>query len=310
MRAGAAMVTLCLAASVHAEGMICPSTASFAHGETRYSLKEPGHDRSYFVHVPRNLRETKPLPVVIVLHGGYGQGADIQKMSQMDKVADANGFLAIYPDGLSRSWNAGGCCGPSMEKNIDDVGFIRDMIDDIGKHYCVDRRRVYATGFSNGSMLAHRLACELSDRIAAVATVSGVIMLEKCQPQRPMSVLVVHGTADPRSLWEGGIGDKNPKKGARDSIAKTMSTLYTRYGCGAETATLFQKGAATCSVARGCDGGNEVGLCKIEGGGHQWPGGEPVWERKLGPINLDMPASAVIWDFFKRHPLPADDKVR
>ena len=188
-----------------------------------------------------------------------------------------------------------------MRNNIDDVGFVRTLITELSKKLSIDQQRIYATGFSNGSMLSHVLACELSEHIAAIGAVDGVIMVPPCTPEAAMSVLVIHGTADPRSLWAGGLGAKNPDKGMRDSIPVTMDRLYDRYHCAAEDKVFLQQNAVTC-IKRECSNGAEVGLCRVEGGGHQWPGAEAIWPEQLGPVNKDISASRVIWDFFAAHP--------
>lgn len=282
----------------------CSGRKPITSGDYTYSLEFEGRERSYRVHVPPGYSPTTPIPVVMAFHGGYGTGKYMQKQTRMTEVSDANRFLGVFPDGLHRTWNAGGCCEESMRKNINDVGFVGKMLDKLEADYCVDRRRVFATGFSNGSMFAHRLACELSDRVAAVAPVSGVIMVSNCQPKRPMSVMIFHGTADPRSLWEGGLGDKDPEKGVRDSLAVTVGKLTSRYHCATKPKVTLKKGAVTCETDESCDGSNEVTLCKIQGAGHQWPGGESIWTKKLGPMNTDISASELMWKFFQRHPMP------
>lgn len=273
-------------------------------GDYEFSIEHGGLERDYRVHIPPRYDARVPAPVVIVLHGGYGTGKYIQKQSRMNEAADREGYIGIYPDGIARSWNAGGCCGPAMERKLDDVGFIARLLDQAQGHYCIDPRRVYATGFSNGAMLAHRLACELSDRIAAIAPVSGTPMVSSCTPKRPMSVLIFHGSKDPRSLWDGGLGDKNPNKGVRPAIPAVVNTLSSRYHCAQSEAQVYAQGEVRCSARRACDGDEEIQLCRIEGGGHQWPGGEPVWPGKLGHTTTDISASAMMLEFFKRHPLP------
>lgn len=290
-------------ASAQAAGA-CSGKKPITSGDHTYSLQVDGRERSYRVHVPPGYSPAVPAPVVMAFHGGWGTGKYMQKQSRMTEVSDTHGFLGVFPDGLHRTWNAGGCCEESMRKNIDDVGFVDSMLDKLETDYCVDRRRIYATGFSNGAMFAHRLACDLSDRIAAIAPVSGVIMVSSCQPKRPVSVMIFHGTADPRSLWEGGLGDKNPEKGVRDSLPATIGKLTSRYHCASKPKLALQKGAVTCETNAACDSGREVTLCKIQGGGHQWPGGKSVWKGKLGPMNTDISASELMWDFFKKHPVP------
>ncbi|MCB1700668.1 MAG: hypothetical protein H6985_19520 [Pseudomonadales bacterium] len=284
-----------------AEGM-CAGKPAVSPGDYTYELESGGYTRNYRVHVPPGYSTNTPAPVVMVFHGGWGTGKYIQKQSKMNAVSDQHGFIGVFPDGKYRAWNAGGCCEKPMRKGIDDVGFVRDMINKLEQDYCVDSRRIYATGFSNGAMLSHRLACELSDKIAAVAPVSGVIMVKDCKPQRPMAIMEFHGTDDPRSLWEGGLGAKDPSKGVRDSIPVTLNKLTTRYHCSSEAQNTFKKGSVSCDTYGGCDGG-EVSFCTIGGGGHQWPGGEGVWEGKLGPVNRDISASEMMWEFFSKHPM-------
>ncbi len=305
------VLLIAISAIWHSDGYsetaaVCRAKPNIDAGDERFSVTVDGKKRNFLVHIPTHYKPDRPTPMVLVFHGGLGTGKNIKKQSRMDEVADREGFLGVYPDGLFRTWNAGGCCEEAMRRNIKDVAFVSTIIDRMEKDFCIDKRRIYATGFSNGAMMAHRLACELSERIAAIAPVSGVIMMSQCVPERPMPVMVLHGTKDPRSLWEGGLGDKDPSKGVRDSIPETMRKLYTRYGCPAREQTTFKRGAVACVSREPCRGGSEVTLCKISGGGHQWPGGEAVWPNKLGPLNRDVSASDLMWQFFKRHPMPEE----
>ena len=264
------------------------------------ALKYDGLRRTFRAHLPSGYDPSRPAPLVFAFHGGIGTGKFMERHTGLNAVANENYFVAVYPDGYHRTWNAGACCEDAMRKNVDDVGFVRAMITELSKKLSINHQRIYATGFSNGSMLSHRLACDLSDRIAAIATVSGVIMMPPCAPADEMSVLVIHGTEDPRSLWAGGLGAKDPDKGVRDSIPVTMDRLYDRYHCAAGDTVFLQQNAVTCT-RRDCSNGAEVGLCRVEGGGHQWPGAEAIWPDKLGPVNQDISASRVIWDFFAAH---------
>lgn len=283
----------------------CFGAGAVRPGDHDCSIRSSGLRRTFRVHLPPGHDATRAAPVVMVFHGGLGTGRYIQKQSRMDAVADRNGFIAVYPDGLHRTWNAGACCEDAMRRNIDDVKFVDDLLSALKARLAVDARRVYATGFSNGSMLVHRLACELPQRFAAIAPVSGVIMVPECPGREGVSVMVFHGTADPRSLWEGGLGDKDPSKGTRESIPTTMGRLQRRYACVAEPRVSFERGAVKCTSSPQCREGVEVVLCRIEGGGHQWPGGEAVWPDRLGPVNTDISASEMMWQFFQRHALAA-----
>lgn len=279
----------------------CFGSGVLRPGDYDCSLGSSGLKRTFRVHVPTGYDAARAAPVVLVFHGGGGTGRFIQRQSRMDSVADRYGFIAVYPDGRHRTWNAGACCEEAMRRNVDDVKFVDDLLTALQARLAVDARRVYATGFSNGAMLTHRLACELPHRFAAIAPVSGVIMVPECPGRNGVSVMVFHGTADPRSLWEGGLGDKDPSKGTRESIPATMDRLKSRYACAAESRVSFQRGAVTCTTRPQCRDDVEVTLCRVEGGGHQWPGGEPVWSDRLGPLNTDISASELMWQFFSRH---------
>lgn len=282
----------------------CFGSGVLQPGDYDCSLRSGGLKRTFRVHLPAGYQAAQPAPLVLVFHGGLGTGRYIQKQSRMNPVSDRHGFIAVFPDGLHRTWNAGGCCEEAMRSNIDDVGFVRDLLDALQARLAVDPRRVYATGFSNGSMLVHRLACDLPDRFAAIAPVSGVIMVPECPGRQAVSVMVFHGTADPRSLWQGGLGDKDASKGTRESIPVTMDRLQHRYACVAQPTVMLERGAVICTTYPQCRQDVEVTLCRIEGGGHQWPGGEAVWPDRLGPVNTDIAASELMWQFFRRHARP------
>jgi poly(3-hydroxybutyrate) depolymerase len=144
--------------------------------------------RSYRVYAGRRYDPTRPAMLVINLHGFTSNALQQELYANMPALADARGFVVASPDGLDASWNAGQCCGLSMTRAVDDVGFIRSLIDAVSAEYCVDPSRVFATGLSNGGFLSHRLACELSDRIAAVAPVAGVVGVPTCTPARAVPV--------------------------------------------------------------------------------------------------------------------------
>src|SRR5690348_6350105 len=144
--------------------------------DVEYKLIFGGRERSYSLHVPPEAVGKRDLPLVVVLHGGGGSGAAAAKQSGFDAEADRQGFVVAYPDGTRRiaagrpgfyTWNAGDCCGPAMEQHVDDVGFIRAMVAAIAAVQPIDKKRVYATGISNGGMMAYRLACDASSIFAA-----------------------------------------------------------------------------------------------------------------------------------------------
>src|SRR5262249_44867078 len=149
--------------------------------------------------------------LVIGLHGGGGDAESLIRSAGWNDKADQEGFIVAYPNGagpdllgkLFGTWNAGACCGFAKANNIDDVGFISAVIDDLESHFTIDSARIYATGHSNGALMAYRLACELTNRIAAIAANAGQDAIS-CVPPRAISVLDVHGVLDPRVPFEGG----------------------------------------------------------------------------------------------------------
>jgi polyhydroxybutyrate depolymerase len=256
-----------------------------------------GNDaRAYRVHVPGSYTPSTATSVVLVFHGFTQDAAGIEQQAEMDPVSDAHGFIAVYPQGLNNSWNAGGCCGMSSSQGVDDVAFVGHLLDQLATAYCVDPKRVFAAGFSNGGMLSHRLGCEMSDRIAAVGAVSGTLAIDVCTPPRPVAVMHVHGTADfVVGYADGGFS------GAQ-GVPPTIATWTKNDGCTDATPTnVFKNGDASCDEHQACEAGVAVRLCTIDQGGHQWPGGQDDF---LGKLSANLDASEEIAKFFEAHPMP------
>jgi len=267
-------------------------------GDLDWTLKVGGMDRIAHVHVPKGYDPTKAVPVVLNFHGYTSNGSEQNLLAHMTDKADAASFIAVHPEGTGStpSWNAGACCGDAAANAVDDVGFVGKIIDELESKLCVDSHRIFATGMSNGGFLSHRLACELSTRIAAVAPVAGLLAIPTCNPTRPMSVFQFHGTLDPLVPYDG-----SPSMGF-PSVLQTMSGWATRTGCSVTPRETSKKGDVTCTTYDGCKGGAEVSLCTVTGGGHTWPGGLPV--PSLGYTTTDIVATDAMWDFFMKHPLP------
>ena len=240
-------------------------------------------------------------PLVVMLHGGFGTGAQAERSYHWDSEADAGHFLVAYPDGLMRAWNAGSCCGEPQRTNADDVGFITTMVGAIGQQIPIDRARVYATGMSNGAMMALRLGCQ-TDTFAAIAPVAGTLLTD-CSGARPTSVLQIHGTADDRVPYNGGPGKAFSADGTArvdgPSVEAVNATWRGIDGCGQPNSTTA--GDVTTKTA-GCADGHTVELISVTGAGHQWPGSEPSpLAQRIG--NMPAPSTALnatdtIWQFF------------
>jgi polyhydroxybutyrate depolymerase len=276
------------------------------------SLAVGGQTRTYVVHAPPGLDPHKPAPVVLALHGATMTGPLMAWFSGLNVKADAAGFIVVYPNGTGRRssyfWNAGTCCGEAAQQNVDDVAFVRAVLDDLVTAYRIDPRRVYVTGMSNGAMMAYRLAAELSDRIAAVAPVAGTMACGECRPTRPVPVLHVHGTEDEFVPFGGGRGAKSISDVPHRSVADTIATWVRANGCREEPAAVEElpdrtgdSTKVTRTTYRGDSAGAEVVLVTVGGGGHTWPG--RPGSAALGRSTSNVSANDIIWELFERHPM-------
>ena len=277
-------------------------------GDYVFTLDHDGLERRYKVHVPPQYDPARPTPLVISLHGGGGsmeyQASD-ENYGQISK-ADHEGFVVVFPNGYSRfpggkfaTWNAGRCCGPARDRNVDDVGFLRKLVERLGVQLNVDRKRVFATGMSNGAMMAHRLACEAPDLVAAIAPVAGTDNTETCNPARPVPVLEFHARNDENLPFEGGRGKKSRAGAVTDftSVPETVSRWVRRNGCEAKPRRVLDRPGAWCERYSGCrDPRAEVELCVTETGAHSWPGAKRT--RGDEPASTAISANDLMWDFF------------
>lgn len=274
-------------------------------GKHSGTLEHDGLTRGYDVHVPQSYQAGHALPLVFYLHplgmsNGYLQGA-----GNNPQKADDNGFIAVFPSGEGASWNAGACCGPSngagSKPAVDDVGFLRALLAQLSTELCIDAKRVYATGFSNGGFMSHRLACEAADIIAAIAPVSAVNGMTSCKPTRPVPVLMLNGTQDNLVPYQGGFGFPGITNGTFIGAQQTFQDWATRNGCTGSPQVTVSKGKATCHSYASCQGGAEVTLCTLDGAGHCWFGEMFCF---LGTNSADVRATDLTWDFLRRFHLP------
>lgn len=272
-----------------------------------------GRSRSYTLYAPASVNESKPAPLVIALHGGLGQGRTMAALSGFSQLADREGFLVAYPDGLRRHWRDGRTMPQGMlADDADDVGFISALIDDAAKLHPVDPKRVFATGMSNGAIFSNYLALKLSDHIAAIAPVAGGIATEVAadfHPAAAVSVLIINGRDDPLVPFDGGAVGKT-----HGSIVSTDTALHLWLDADAlrgeaEQRDIAAKKAGDCSEQwrswSGGRNGSAVTVIALEGGGHTWPGGKPYLPKAIvGAVCPELDATRTIWEFFKLHPKP------
>ena len=257
-----------------------------------FTLTHDSLTRSYRLHVPVDYNPDSIYPLVINMHG-FGSNAFEQEIyTAFNIVADSAGFLVAYPNGIGETWNI------SSSTGIDDVGFISALIDTIDLDYNIDLERVYATGMSMGGFMSYRLACELSDRIAAIASVAGLQAFYPCNPGRPVPVMQFHGTADPVVPYTG--------------VPTTINNWVNNNTC-PETPVVTDlpdidttdNSSVTKSYYGPCDESTEVILYTLNGGEHTWPGAEIY----IGVTNQDIKASYEIWDFFSRFTLEGSTSI-
>lgn len=291
--------------------------AALKPGDHEFSLNHKSLKRTYLVRMPP-ASANAPLPLVLNFHGGGGNAKTQKWYSRMDGAADREGFIAVYPNGTGGlgdrllTWNAGNCCGAAVWNRMDDVGFVLALLDDLARRTPVDRTRIYATGLSNGSMMAYRLAAEAPERIAAVAGVAGAMTLTGFAPKLPVAVMHIHSVDDQRALYDGGFGPVFPMTDTRVFHA-SVSSMLTKWmdhnrcltqgeaaipisGIGADAGH-----TATRYTWRPCRDGTEVVLWRLAGPGHVWPGGERDFlPSLLGTSSAVIDANREIWNFFKR----------
>jgi polyhydroxybutyrate depolymerase len=294
------MKTILLAALVLV--VVAPVAAS----DRTYAVSVDGRLRTWTLHVPPSYRSGRPVPLVVLYHGGGGSGRQAQASYGMDPVADREGFLVAYPDGtgiLRRglfTWNAGNCCEYALEHDIDDVAFTKAMLERIRRDFTIDERRIYATGISNGAMMSYRMACEMAGVFAAIAPVAGALNIP-CRPSDEVSVVIFHGTDDQHVPYEGGIGPKS-RNDRVDAPVSHAVDLWVRTNRCSPIPARTRRGHIATDHYSGCAEGTAVTLHSIVGGNHSWPGGLKPRARSLDQPTREISASEVMWEFFEAHP--------
>lgn len=295
---------------------VVASLSIAASGSGRDLSQHIRHDRierSYLLHLPAGYDSTRQWPLVFMLHGGGGSAVAAAKLTGFSRMADTAGFIVVYPEAVNRHWNDGRRVRlfRAHREEVDDVGFFAALGDRLARDLAVDTTRVFAAGISNGGMMCHRLGCELSGRIAAIAPVAASMpapLVDNCRPERPVSVLAISGTADPLVPYDGGSVGLIRKRGRVVSVDRAIAAWVIANGCtvGPDTSLLPDNDPDDGTRVRrqtwtGGRDGSEVVLFTVEGGGHTWPGGA-ARPRQFGPTSRDIDAAELIWQFFQQHP--------
>ncbi|MBK8262084.1 MAG: dienelactone hydrolase family protein [Nannocystis sp.] len=296
-------------------------------------------DRDFIIRLPSGYDGASPLPVVVAMHGGGGDkegmnaitcaGGDEASPACLSAVAEREGFIVVYPDGFAnplgfRSWNHGGDgdglhCSYACKEGVDDVAYVRALLDEIARVAEIDPARIYATGFSNGGGMSHRLACELADRFAAFAPVGGAnqfALSHACAPSRAAPILAIHGSDDPCWPYAGGEADcLSTEEGAYAAVEASMigdeaaPGWASRHGCeltpevtqlpdaDADGNTASERSFTGCAAP--------VLLITVDGAGHTWPGGDQYLDvSRIGGLSRDFAASERVWSFLRDQRLP------
>jgi polyhydroxybutyrate depolymerase len=282
-------------------------------GTSERTLTVDGRQRTYRLYRPASAKLDAPVPLVVMLHGAAGTGAQAQEAYGWTAQADRDGFVVAFPDGLNRAWAVGPqCCGAPAREGVDDVGFITELVAAIGGELPVDPARTYVTGISNGGLLAYRLVCDTA-LFAAIGAVSTTLTGD-CPSPKPVSVLHIQGKLDETMPYDGGPGRRDNGGTGRNPVkidGPPTPELAARWRavdrCGEPRTST--DGPVVRSTAS-CPDGRAVELITITDAGHQWPGGRPNPPRAEKLLDLDPPSTALnatetIWRFFAAHPRPA-----
>lgn len=294
--------------------------SKYGSGDYNFTVEHQNKTRFYSVHIPQCYSEGQAIPVIINFHGGSSTAEKSEEgIGGMNRKADESCFIAVHPSGLSsvnqpgkqQYWNAGTLVQiKEIDPSIDDVGFISKMLDELEAKFSIDAKKVYATGISNGAWMAYRLACELSDRITAIAPISGGLILENCNPKRPIPIIHFHGIKDPGWPYYGGNSCWTDTY--RPPIKDTIQRWINIDKCADKPQITYQKGEVACETYS-CQLSSKITFCTIEGGGHTYPGGAtfqqliPKWDddcalgqgRGVGKTTQDIRALDAMWEFFK-----------
>lgn len=266
-------------------------------------IEVDGLTRSYLLNLPPSYDKGANFPLVIALHGGGGSAKQAEESYRLTQKSNTEQTIIVYPEGVQndgvlklRTWNAGTCCQYAVEKQIDDVHFISTLIDQLVGKYKINPKRVYITGMSNGAMLAYRLACEIPEKIAAIAAVSGSLeKIEPCTSKLQVPILHLHSVQDKNVPYQGGKGIRGY---SFHSVDYGLTTWAKLNGCTASP-LVTEKDDYTLSQWKDGKGNVVIAYYLTKDGGHAWPGSTRVRMIADEPSHA-IDANELIWAFFHR----------
>lgn len=270
-------------------------------GDHAFAIAHGGLTRTYVIHVPPSYNLASPAPLVVLLHGGAANAdlLDNEPAYGIKAKSDREGFIAVFPHGSGKpgTWNAGDCCGAARAQNVDDAGFLRQVVTNVFRQMSIDRSRIFAAGISDGGMMAYRLACEAPELWRAVAVIAAADRTRDCSPAAAVSVLAVHAKDDPQVPFAAAARPDAADKPAAPramSVSDAAAKWAQLDGCAAQPRHILDKDGAYCEVYTYCRSQAEVQLCATDTGGHTWPGG------KARGASQALSATDLMWDFFSR----------
>lgn len=269
----------------------------FFRNRNNGSIIVAGEKRVYIVHVPPGYDRAHAVPLVISLHGAGGWPAQQMRMTQWNRLADRDGFIVVYPAAAKSA-------GPRVWL-VGDVPYIAQLIDRLERDYNIDRTRVYANGFSNGGGMTFILSCTIADRLAAVglAGAAQTVPWRWCRDSRAIPAMIIHGTADPFVPYAGGQSPIVPDNHPFPSTPFWISKWAARNHCAPQPAVSRVARDVVRTTYSPCAA--DVVFYTVEGGGHQWFGGQPLPDWFVGHDPRTIDTTAEMWAFFKQHRLPS-----
>jgi polyhydroxybutyrate depolymerase len=315
-------LALCLSAVLAQDVAVANEREPVAASTVDRHITVAGRERGYRLHLPPMADRATPRSLVLVFHGGGGDPASAERLTRFSELADREGFIAVYPEGISKNWNDGReySYSGAFRDEVEDIAFISALLDELTGELPLDSRRIYATGISNGAIFSNYLAAKLSSKIAAIAPVAGSIAVPfdaQFAPAQPVSVLMISGTEDPLVPYRGG-GVARGRRGQVIGVDAAIHKWAAANGC---VGAPRSGGLPDLDSADGCRGfsvtwsdcrqGATVALYRLEVGGHTWPRGlQYLPDFIIGKVCKDFDATTEIWEFFKTHAKPRTEATQ